>query len=101
MSRYAVTFRIHTDDGYSDRYSSFTDQVKKGTTYWWAGTTSFYAVQTTEKLDDYCRRIYVHSDFNATKDIFVVVNVETGAGRAKGTITDKDLFKAFPEVAQT
>jgi hypothetical protein len=101
MSRYAITFRIHADDGYSDRYESFTDQVKKGVTYWWAGTTSFYAIQTTEALDDYCRRIYVHSDFNATKDVFVVVNIETGTGRSKGPVTDKDLFKAFPAVIET
>ena len=101
MPRYAVTFRIHQDSDYSDRYDSFTEQVKKGTTYWWAGTTSFYAIQTTEALSDYCSRIYVHSKFNATKDIFVVVNIETGEGRSKGKITDRDLFRAFPQVAET
>jgi hypothetical protein len=101
MPRYAVTFRIHQDSDYSERYESFTDQVKKGATYWWAGTTSFYAIQSTESLTDFCSRIYVHSKFNAMKDIFVVVNIETGAGKSKGKITDRDLFRAFPGVMET
>jgi len=101
MARYAVTFRIHEDSDYSNRYDSFTEQVKKGVSYWWAGTTSFYAVQTSEALGDYCSRIYFQSKFNATKDLFVVVNVETGEGRSKGKITDRDLFRAFPGVIET
>jgi hypothetical protein len=100
MPRYAVTFRIHSDSTYSDRYNSFCDKVKEGVTKWWAGTTAFYAIQTTEALDAYCSRIYLYSKFDSTKDLFVVVNVETGAGRVKGKVTDKDLFAAFPGVVQ-
>lgn len=100
MARYAVTFRIHYDADYQDRYDTFAEQVKKGATRWWAETTSFYAIETSESLDAFCARIYVHSKFNATKDIFVVVNVETGTGRSRGKISDRDLFKVFPGVVE-
>ena len=100
MPRYAVTFRIHSDTTYDDRYNTFVEQVIKGASYWWDGTTSFYAIETTEELDAYCSRIYLKSNFSNLKDIFVVVNIETGVGRARGAITDKDLFKAFPKVTQ-
>lgn len=100
MSRFAVTFRINSDSGYSDRYESFTEQVKKGATYWWAGTTSFYAVQTLESLDAYCSRIYLYSKFDASKDVFVVVDIETGRGKSRGPVPDKDLYRAFPGVTE-
>ena len=100
MPRYAVTFRIHDDTGYQNRYESFTEQVRKGATYWWAGTTSFYAIQTSEALKVYSDRIYFDSSFDPSRDIFVVVNVETGEGRTRGSISDKDLFRAFPSVVE-
>lgn len=100
MARFAVTFRIHDDSGYSDRYASFTTEVKKGVTRWWAGTTSFYAVETSETLDGFCSRIWLNSSFDGSKDVYVVVNVETGAGRSRGPVPDRDLFLAFPGVTQ-
>lgn len=100
MARFAVTFRIHDDSGYSDRYNSFTTEVRKGVAHWWAGTTSFYAIETAETLDAYCRRIWLNSTFDGSKDVYVVVNVETGAGRSRGPVSDRDLFRAFPGVIE-
>ncbi len=100
MARYAVTFRIHSDATYTERYTSFCDKVREGAAKWWAGTTAFYAIQSNEALDAFCSRIYLHSKFDASKDLFVVINVETGAGRVKGKVTDRDLFAAFPGVTQ-
>lgn len=100
MPRYAVTFRIHNDVGYDRRYDSFTEQVRKGATYWWAGTTSFYAIQNSETLKAFSDRIYFDSSFDPSKDVFVVVDIETGKGRSRGTISDRDLFRAFPGVTE-
>lgn len=100
MARYAVTFRIHDDSGYQSRYDSFTEEVRKGATYWWAGTTSFYAIQSPEALKTFCDRIYLQSSFAPSKDVFLVVDIETGKGRTRGKIIDRDLFRAFPNVVE-
>lgn len=98
MPRYAVSFRIDYNATYQERYDSFCEEVRRGAATWWAGTTSFFAVQSSDDLDTFCNRIYYRSKFSAACDVFLVVNIETGAGRSKGPVPDRDLYRAFPGV---
>jgi hypothetical protein len=74
--------------------------VKKGATGWWGEPTSFYAVEVNETIDAYCTRIYIKSDFDATKDLYLVMDAEKLSGRVRGKITDRDLFKVLPFVKE-
>ena len=65
---------------------------------WWREPTSFVAVSSPEAIDTFCSRIYVKSLFDATKDMFLVLDSEYKAGRVKGVINDQDLFKLLPFV---
>jgi len=97
MSVFCVTFDLKYDSTYDSRYKSFMEQLKKSGT-WWADPTSFVAVQSTETIDEFCHRIYVHSEFDESKDLFLVLDSEVKAGRVKGVVKDQDLFKLLPFV---
>lgn len=97
MAVFLVSFDLKYDDDYSDRYSSFMEQVKKGGK-WWADTTSFVAVETDETIDTFCNRIYLQSKFNGTKDLYLVLDANVKSGRVRGALKDQDLFKLLPFV---
>ena len=84
MSVYAVSFRIHEDVDYSRRYQSFTSALAAGATASWDETTSFVLVETSESIDAFCSRIYVHSAFDSSKDIYLVMDVEKKSARFRG-----------------
>lgn len=96
MAVFIVSFELKYNDTYNKRYESFMEQIKKG--LWWAENTSVVIVRTDETIDDFCNRIYLHSDFNASTDRFLVLDADVKSGRAKGVITDQDLFKLLPFV---
>jgi hypothetical protein len=95
MAVYAVSFDLEYDSAYQERYVSFMEQVKKGGE-WWADTTSFVVVRTSETIDSFCSRIYTQSSFNSTKDLYLVTDVEKLSARIRGKIKDKDIFKLMP-----
>lgn len=97
MAVYSVSFNIKYDDTYSARYDSFMEQVKKSGK-WWAETTSYVVVETAESIDEFCSRIYAYSDFNASKDRYLVLDVNAKSGRYRGVNTDSDLFTLIPYV---
>jgi hypothetical protein len=97
MAVYLVSFDLKYDSGYSDRYTTFMDQVKHGG-QWWADTTSFVAVQTDEDIDAFCTRIYVHSGFDGSKDLYLVLDANVKSGRVRGVIKDQHLFTLLPFV---
>ena len=95
MSTFSVSFRIHQDVDRQRRYDTFVEQLESvGVGQYWAETTSFYFVKTTETIDAFCHRIYVHSGFNATKDIYVVMDTEVKAARARGAIQYPNILKS-------
>jgi hypothetical protein len=95
MPVYAVSFDLEYDSTYHDRYTSFMEQVKKGGD-WWADTTSFVAVRTSETIDNFCSRIWSMSGFNSAKDLYLVLDTEKLSARIRGKIKDRDIFKLMP-----
>lgn len=92
MAVFAVSFDLEYDANYQSRYSSFMEQVKK-TGDWWADTTSFVVVRTSESIDSFCSRIYIDSSFDASKDVYLVSDTEKLSARIRGKIRDRDIFK--------
>lgn len=99
MAVFAVSFDLEYDATYQSRYASFMEQVKKGGA-WWADTTSFVVVRTNETIDDFCSRIYIHSDFNSTKDLYLVSDTEKLSARIRGKIRDRDIFRLMPYLVE-
>lgn len=88
MAKFAVSFRfdINTAAGasYSERYSSFMEQVRK--TGAWEETTSFALVTSGETLDQFSDRLYYQSHFCAVTDTMLVIDIETGRAISRGKI---------------
>ena len=98
MSAYTITFRIANDSTYEDRYVSFVEELKKKVNVWWAEPTSFFAVETSESIDQFCERIYSNTKFDASKDLYLVLDANVKSGRVRGRSTDADLYKILPYV---
>ena len=96
MSVFLVSFEIKYDSDYQRRYSSFTQQVQSGR--YWADNTSFVVVETTETIDDFCTRIYVHSAFDGTKDRYMVLDANVKSGRIRGPVHNSSIFSLLPFV---
>jgi hypothetical protein len=84
MSTFALSFNIHYDDTYSDRYGSLMAEVRKCSKIW-AETTSFCLVQTAESLTAFESRLYL-SKFAPSKDRMLVIDVSFDSAIARGKI---------------
>ena len=97
MSAYAITFRFHEDSTYQERYESFVAEAKsKGK--WWADPTSFFAIETSESIDEITKRLDSKTKIQASKDMFMVLDADVKSGRIWGKILDQDIFKIIPYV---
>lgn len=85
MGHFVITFRIKSDDDYNKRYASFTERVSKIASRKWEETSSFYAIETTGTAASICTDLYVSSDFNANKDLMVVIDLDRKEKAVKGT----------------
>jgi len=95
MAIYHVNFDISYDETYSSRYDDFTKAVQKNATMAWNDPTSCIIIQTTETLDAFAARLKA-SKFNASKDLFIVINTEVKAARICGQVVDQSIFKLLP-----
>lgn len=87
MPSYAVSFHIHSDNGYSDRYNSLMEQIKKPpSNYVWDETTSFALVETTESLSEFALRLYTKSSVSSLTDKLLVIDHTISAAYAFGKI---------------
>lgn len=74
MASYVISFRIHKDSNYQERYDSLVEQIKKCEKSW-LETTSFALVRTSETLDTLEHRLYYKSTIISSKDLLFVVPV--------------------------
>ncbi len=86
MPVFTVSFRIHEDSTYQKRYDSFVEQLKVSRPDYWEETTSFAIVRTAESIDDFCHRLYYKSEIYDSKDMFLVMDVDSKSARARGPI---------------
>lgn len=88
MAKYAVTFRFdiqeHGGYSYSERYSSFMEQVRK--TGAWEETTSFALTTSAEGIEQFADRLYLHSRFSAAFDTMLVIDIERGVAVSRGPV---------------
>ncbi|KSO59682.1 hypothetical protein APB06_03310 [Pseudomonas aeruginosa] len=96
MANFIVTFQIKADDTYQSRYSSFKKKINELTSYkHWDETTSFYCFELDYTAQRLCSELYTGSEFNATKDIMVVIDVSNREKATKGPIQYPALLDSY------
>lgn len=94
MAIFAITFRIHDDASYHDRYQSVVDAIKtfaaQGNRYW-DEPTSFFLIESTKNSENIAAQIKQNSDFAPSKDILLVINLSEKGYKAIGNVQDTDL----------
>lgn len=95
MGNFVVTFRFKADETYQDRYDSFVKKVQEiAKTYPWSETSSFYALEADETAASLCSRLYLETEFDATKDLMLVVDVKNQQKATKGEVKYPSLLNA-------
>jgi hypothetical protein len=94
MANFVITFRFKSDTTYQSRYESFVKKVVEiATTYPWSETSSFYALEANETAESLCSRLYLETEFDATKDLLLVVDTKNQMKATKGNIEYPTLLK--------
>lgn len=92
MAVFAITFRIHDDNDYDQRYSSVMDAIQyEANNRWWDETTSFYLIESSKTSSNLAESIESKSDFSAEKDLLVVINLSRNGYKFIGKLTDIDI----------
>ncbi|MNJ53289.1 hypothetical protein D3C77_486730 [compost metagenome] len=96
MANFIVTFEFKSDDTRKARYDSFVKKINALTEYkHWDETTSFYCFELNMTAEELCSSLYVGSDFNATKDIMVVIDVTNKQKASKGPLKYPSLLESY------
>jgi hypothetical protein len=98
MTHFILTFRIASDSTYNDRYKSFTETVTTlagGSGKVWDETTAFYAFKADGTAASVTNHLYLQSQFDATKDTMVVVDLDSRAKATKGPLKWESLLTAY------
>ena len=76
MSILAITFRIHEDSTYQERYDSLIEQIKaEASDSTWEETTSFFIIESNKSSKALCDDLYMHSSILESKDVLLVINL--------------------------
>ena len=85
MSLFAITFRIHEDSTYQERYDSLVKEIKsEATDKTWDETTSFFLIESDKTSKALCKDLYLHSSILESKDILLVINLSQEAYDQRG-----------------
>jgi hypothetical protein len=95
MAVFALTFRIHRDAGYDDRYASTVEAIKScchGDEYW-DEPTSFFLFENPSTSAKIAEWIEANSDFAPSKDLLTVINLTQKACAPKGNVREPQTLK--------
>ncbi|WP_426391950.1 hypothetical protein [Variovorax sp. R-27] len=98
MAHFILTFRIAADASYQARYESFVQAVVTfagGPGRVWDETTSFYAFEANSTADSVVRHLWVASDFDSSKDMMVVLDLDAREKATKGPVPYVPLLTAY------
>ncbi len=92
MAIHAVTFRIHQDSTYQERYESVVQATRQQTSStYWDEPTSFILIESTKNSADVAQAIGANSKFALNKDLLLVINLSAKEYTALGQVKDGDL----------
>lgn len=86
MATYWLTFRIHADRTYQERYDDFIGLVNEWGTGFWDEPTSFIAMESAQSIDDIGRAL--KTALNEHTDIMVIREIGVDSTRYVGEPSD-------------
>lgn len=87
MAHFIVTFRLKNDSTYQDRYESFVERARAiATLSAWEETSSFFAFRAEGSAISICTDLYLHSQFDSTKDLMVVIDLDSKQKATQGNV---------------
>jgi hypothetical protein len=96
MANFIVTFEFKSDDTRKARYDSFVKKINELTAHrHWDETTSFYCFELDTTADSLCSTLYIGSDFNATKDMMVVIDISNRQKATKGPLAWPTVLESY------
>ena len=76
MAIFVISFRIHEDLTYQERYNSLVQQINdEAIGKVWDETTSFFIIESNKSSKALCDDLYMHSTILDSKDILLVINL--------------------------
>jgi hypothetical protein len=80
MSIFVISFRVHEDSTYDERYESLVEKIKDeaigdSVADVWDETTSFFIIQSSKSSKSLCDDLYMGSKISEEKDILLVINL--------------------------
>lgn len=96
MASFILTFRLESNDTYSQRYDSFVKKLNELVTYrHWDETSSLYIFELDSTADQVSHDLWVGSEFNSTTDIMVVIDVTNRVKSTKGELEYPNLLTSY------
>lgn len=89
MTHFVISFRIHNDSSYQERYESFVGHAREiggGIGEVWEETSSFFALEATGTASTVCDSLYFGSKFDGTKDVMLVISLDDQQKATKGPL---------------
>jgi hypothetical protein len=92
MSIFAISFRIHEDATYAERYESLVKSIEAHSRgKYWDETTSFMLIEAATATNNLANGIVQMSSFAGGRDLMLVINLSQPEYFAIGKISDRDL----------
>jgi hypothetical protein len=93
---YVVIFNFAASPARNRRERDLYDRLTPGT--WWAETGSAIVVADDAPIDEFFNHLFDAATFDARADTAVVLDLEGGAGRARGSFVDFGIFHLVPNL---
>ncbi len=94
MPTYVVIFNFAASPTRNRRERELHDRLTPGT--WWAETGSTIVVADEAPIDEFFHHLFDDSIFDPRADTAVVLDLDSGGGRARGSFVDFGLFHLVP-----
>ena len=93
MSIFAISFRIHEDATYGERYESVEREIKALAVEGkhWSETTSFFLIEYPGSANALVTEIQKMSSLSTHTDLLLVINLSQSEFDVIGNVADRDL----------
>jgi hypothetical protein len=93
MALFAISFRIHKDNGYDTRYDSVVEAIKElaESGKYWDETTSFFLIESSTTASNLAAQIEENSVLSVSRDMLLVINLSQKGYKVIGNYQDLDL----------
>ncbi|SRR6266851_1581884 len=93
MALFAITFRVHEDATYEERYESLVDAIKglaEGNGRYWDEPTSFFLITSSQTASNLAAGIQNLSALSQITDLVLIINLSERQYAILGAYADSD-----------